>query len=310
MDIIKGKSRKAVFSERGKEELLSDGAKRIVNQYLTDPGQPKFNRFTHIIISPIPSSSPLAKEFMREVVKEVQQSPGASGKVEVRDIFQKAIVPKHGYIRRAQMGGETKVKQTSQKKKGVPRETYTYPFPERELSYTKGPQYYAQDIAAAWAKDQISDDDISRLVYNLKARAARKVTETLNKINTTSSPEEKQRLENALQVRQEELNYINTKLEQDIEKYQDKFTSSKAETTRRRAGEVKALPGMSRDLSYDRFTINQTEPFPERTLLIIVDDNIHKSKSITDLYRSLFKKGLVDQRKVRVVAFVLQRVTK
>lgn len=301
MDTLKGKPNPTTeFSASGRDALLTDGAKTIVKNFLA---KRPLTRIKKIILAPIPSSSQLVVQFAHKLAEQLQNAPGGSGKVSVEtDMFQKATVARHGAIRRATIKNADDF---DEDKRG-----YSFPFPSRKLSYEPDAlKNLIRDYVHAWTEGRVSDEQIHKDFYNLKVKVIKKIKDLKTRLNNTEDAKQQEELTSEIDVYQQKLEFLETEYETAVERRQELVTSPGYQPAYRNPREIKANYGLTRGLTFDRFEIKQTSPLPPGTLLVLVDDNIDTSKSIIDLYRTLFKKGVVNQRNnVSVTVFALQQM--
>lgn len=279
LDALKQRDEENItFSKEGLDALMTKGAKATVNQLAKDRNGLKM--FSKIVIIPIPSGKELVYDFTKKVAEAVKQY--SSNVVVSKGALTKAASAKYGTVIR---GG--KLDKDEQR-------------PDRFFTRKKTfrPEAYAH-MFKLFKAGQKSEDELfdfyEKRVQEIEAHA-----------NILSKRGDSPKVKSEREALEQERAYL--------EKFLEQITDPKfAGQENLSPEEIKTVRGLLRRLSYDRFDVADDESLQradekERTLIILVDDNIDTNKSLIDTYRVLFKKGLVDARNSLVVAIALHQL--
>ena len=279
LDALKQRDEENVtFSKEGLDALMTKGAKSTVGQLAKDRNGLKM--FSKVVIIPIPSGKSLVYGFAEKVAEAVKQYNSAV--VVSKGALSKAASAKYGTVLR---GGRLDKEEQR---------------PDRFFSRTKKfrPEAYAH-MFSLFKAGQKSEAELIDFY-------TRRVGEIETHANILSKSGDSPKVKSEREALEQEKAYL--------EKFLDRITDPKyVDKQNLSPEEIKNVRGLLRRLSYDRFNVTDEEPFQrkkekERTLIILVDDNIDTSKSLIDTYRVLFKKGLVDARNSLVVAIALHQL--
>lgn len=288
LDALKRRNEeKITFNPSGLEELMKKGAFATVQRLAKDRNQ--FRAFNKIIVVPIPSGKSLTQEFANHVIKALQMY---NKPVEQHNLLAKSANPKYGTIIRGR-----RLNPDDEKREGAPYSSRPDKF------YTRFKQFRPESynhMLGLYKKGQMSEQQLIDF-YN------QRMAEIANREQELAAQEKSEKVSSEIEALIQETKYLE-KFILAISKRSSDITNDETSGP----DEIKKLRGLLRRLTYDRFEVVDKTPTPsnpkERTLVVLVDDNVDSSKSLIDAYRVLFKQGVIHLPNYYVAAIALHQI--